>query len=209
MNYSLGSSMGAKLTIEQMQVLAEARGGSCLSTVYVNGSTKLRWRCAEGHEWEAVPNSVKNDGSWCPVCSRNLRRSTIEEMQALAQERKGVCLSTVYVNNGTKLRWRCVEGHEWDATPSKVENGCQRSPRCGIARRASTRSGTIEQMQVLAKRYGGQCLSTKYVGNHTKLRWRCSEGHEWEATPAYMKQRVQQGNWCLKCRRVGQRPAPA
>jgi len=46
-NGSLGSSMGAKLTIEQMQALAQERKGVCLSTKYVNQSTKLRWRCAQ------------------------------------------------------------------------------------------------------------------------------------------------------------------
>ena len=53
-----------KLTIEQMQALAKERDGVCLSTTYVNAHTKLRWRCAEGHEWETTPDSVKG-GSWC------------------------------------------------------------------------------------------------------------------------------------------------
>ena len=74
MNDSLGSSMGAKLTIKHMQALAKQRGGQCLSDSYINTKTKLRWRCAKGHEWETTPASVKNAGSWCPVCysgSRN------------------------------------------------------------------------------------------------------------------------------------------
>ena len=43
---------------------------------------------------------------------------------------------------------------------------------------------TIEQMQALAKKRGGVCLSKRYDGTHTKLRWRCAEGHEWEMTKA-------------------------
>ncbi|WP_373322126.1 zinc-ribbon domain-containing protein [Paraburkholderia adhaesiva] len=44
------------------------RTGECLSERYVNNETKLRWRCAKGHEWEAVPASVIK-GSWCPQCA--------------------------------------------------------------------------------------------------------------------------------------------
>ena len=40
------------------------------------------------------------------------------------------------------------------------------------------------------------CLSPRYVGSNTKLRWRCAEGHEWDVTPHAMKLRV---NWCTKC----------
>lgn len=97
-----------------MQALAKKRRGQCLSKKYVHSETKLRWRCAKGHEWEASPSNVKRRGSWCPACV-GLLRGTIEQMQALAKARDGVCLSTVYVNNKAKLRWRCAEGHEWDA----------------------------------------------------------------------------------------------
>ena len=197
--------MGAKLTIDQMQALARAHDGVCLSTVYVNQKTKLRWRCSKGHEWEATPNSVKNRDSWCPACV-GLLPLTIEEMQALAQAHDGVCVSTSYVNTRTKLRWRCAEGHEWDATPNHVKNSDTWCPACGSARGASAQSLTIEQMQMFAEKHDGVCLSTVYVNSHTKLRWRCVEGHEWEATPHDMKQRA---NWCLKCPRVAQRPAPA
>jgi len=72
---NLSSNMGiTKLTIEQMQALARERKGVCLSTaVYVNGKTKLRWRCSESHEWEAAPGNIKK-GHWCPECRRVAQR---------------------------------------------------------------------------------------------------------------------------------------
>jgi hypothetical protein len=45
----------ARLSIEEMRQIARDRGGECLSTTYVNCVTKLKWRCAEGHEWRANP----------------------------------------------------------------------------------------------------------------------------------------------------------
>lgn len=56
------------LTIEEMRDIARSRGGECLSEKYINSKTKLRWRCSEGHEWEAIPNNVKNHHRWCPFC---------------------------------------------------------------------------------------------------------------------------------------------
>ncbi len=118
--------MSRRLTIEQMQRIANEHGGKCLSDTYVNNRTKLRWRCAQGHEWEATPFNIKQ-GNWCPDCysltrSKSLRLG-IEAMQRIANERGGKCLSDTYINAHTKLRWRCAEDHEWEATPSDIKQG--------------------------------------------------------------------------------------
>ena len=66
-----------------MKALAEGRGGRCLSDEYNGSKTKLKWECAYGHGWEAIPNNVKNLGSWCPHCRVNvgeeLVRAALEE----------------------------------------------------------------------------------------------------------------------------------
>jgi hypothetical protein len=182
-----------------MQVVAEGRGGVCLSTEYVNNKNHLRWRCEEGHEWDAIPNDVKR-GSWCPECARvarmlplDVRRQSLQKVQALARERGGECLSTAYVNNHTKLLWRCRKNHEWDATSHDVKQGTW-CPACAGRPRV-----TIEQMQTLAIERGGKCLSTAYVNKKTKLRWQCAIGHEWETSPDTVKQ----GCWCPECARAG------
>jgi hypothetical protein len=54
---------------------------------------------------------------------------------------------------------------------------------------------SINDMKALAKLYDGKCLSEKYTDSHTKLIWRCSFGHHWEATPTNIKQ----GKWCPRC----------
>jgi len=111
-----------KLTIEEMRNIAEKRGGKCLSDIYVNANRKLMWECARGHRWEAKPNSIKI-GTWCQACARELTKGTIEEMQRIANERGGKCLSDTYVNNQTKLLLECAEGHQWEAAPNSIKNG--------------------------------------------------------------------------------------
>lgn len=179
----------AKLGIGEMQMLAMKRGGSCLSHEYKDAHTKLRWRCSEGHEWEAKPMSIKTNGNWCPECSPT-RRLSIKEMKEIALLRGGVCLSDVYTDCESKLLWRCKYRHEWKSTPHSVKSGgwC---PVCG-----NTVKNTIEEMRILAQKRGGVCLSDVYTNNSTKLRWRCRYGHEWESTPLNVKN---SGAWCPSC----------
>jgi len=177
----------AKLTIEEMQKLAEKKGGKCLSTEYINSKTKLKWQCKEGHIWEARPGDIKS-GEWCPYCGTT--KLTIEEMQELAEEKGGKCLSTEYINNRTKLKWQCKKGHTWEATANNIKKG-EWCPYCG------TTKLTIEELQELAEEKGGKCLSTEYINNRTKLKWQCKKGHTWEATPTHIKS----GTWCPICAR--------
>jgi nucleoside-diphosphate-sugar epimerase len=57
-----------ELTIEDMQRAAEFRGGECLSPLFIDMKSKLNWRCAFGHEFEASPILVLQAGHWCPEC---------------------------------------------------------------------------------------------------------------------------------------------
>lgn len=53
-------------------------------------------------------------------------------------------------------------------------------------------------MKAFAKSYGGDCLSKKYLGGKEYLEWRCSEGHEFKATPNNL---LSHKNWCPECKR--------
>jgi hypothetical protein len=82
------------ITMAQIHAMAQARGGACLSTHYGNDNQKLRWRCAHGHEWLAIPSKIKS-GSWCRECSQP--SYTIADMRDLAQRQTGECVSQEYV----------------------------------------------------------------------------------------------------------------
>ncbi|MEE8432523.1 MAG: hypothetical protein V3S16_14845, partial [Candidatus Desulfatibia sp.] len=160
--------MNRKLTIEEMQEIAQSRGGECLSTEYINAHTKLKWRCTGDHIWGATPANIKR-GKWCLKCA-GLEKLTIEDMHNLAERKGGKCISTEYINNRNKLRWQCKENHIWGATPSGIKNRGQWCPKCtGVER------STIEEMRKLAEKKGGKCLSEEYVNARTKLKWRCKE----------------------------------
>jgi hypothetical protein len=176
-----------KSTLVQMRRLAQRRGGKCISRRYIDSRTPLRWRCRSGHEWNAMPTNVSK-GSWCPACAHR-KRLTLDEMQTLAACRGGDCVSDHYLNNHTKLRWKCATGHEWEAAPVLVKLG-QWCPHCAHVARLS-----LDAMMEIASSRGGRCLSTHYVNVRTHLRWKCEAGHQWTATPASIKS----GKWCPYC----------
>jgi len=113
-------------TIEAMHGLAKIKGGSCLSTFYVNRRQRLLWQCEEGHTWITQAASVI-EGKWCPVCGIIKRsdslRADIKEIKAIAQERGGKCLSQKYERSNEKLLWQCFLGHQWEAVLSSIKNG--------------------------------------------------------------------------------------
>lgn len=170
-----------------MTSLARERRGRCISTIYVNSVTQLLWRCEVGHEWGAVPASIQK-GSWCPDCAR-VRRLTLEEMQELAESRRGKCVSESYQNNATRLKWRCETGHEWTATPLHIKKG-HWCPFCARVARL-----TLQELRWIAAKRGGECLSFEYLGSSKPVRWKCGAGHVWFARPSSVKA----GSWCPVC----------
>ena len=64
-------------------------------------------------------------------------------------------------------------------------------PRCKYDKQKKT----IEDMQSLASKLGGKCLSSIYVGARKRLKWECGQGHCFEATPS----KVKLGRWCRIC----------
>jgi hypothetical protein len=176
-----------KLGIATMMALARERGGRCISTLYVNATVPLLWECASGHQWSAVPASIRK-GTWCPDCA-GVRRLTLEQMKEMAESRGGRCLSKCYRNSASKLHWRCSAGHEWNAAPLQVKRG-HWCPYC-----ARVAPLTLHLLQRIAAKKGGCCLSVAYVNSSHPVRWRCKAGHEWLARA----RSIRAGNWCPVC----------
>ena len=103
-----------------MQIIAHKNGGECLSKEYINNRTKLSWKCAYNHLWDATPDHIKC-GEWCPRCV--CKGQTIEDMQKLASKKGGKCLSVEYTRNEIKLNWQCELGHTWFDIPSSIKMG--------------------------------------------------------------------------------------
>lgn len=62
----------SELNFEDIKQVAEFRGGTILSQTMIKGdwSSKLKWSCAFGHQFEASPRLIIEGGHWCPICER-------------------------------------------------------------------------------------------------------------------------------------------
>ena len=181
--------MAKVITINDLNIVAKKNGGKCLSSKYLGYRIKLKWQCSKKHIWSASPDNIKHKGRWCPICAGNYPLS-INELQKIANKKGGECLSKKYLNARTKLKWKCSEGHIWKSTADGIKNKDTWCPKC-----MGVEILTIEEMRSIAKKRRGKCLSTKYKNSSTKLKWQCSEGHQWYAIPNAIKK----GHWCPKC----------
>lgn len=178
-----------KKTIEDCQALASKKQGKCLSVNIKNNKHFLLWECKEGHRWNAKYNVIQR-GHWCPACAK-CKKHTIEDCQKSAQEKNGKCLSDIYVNARTKMKWECSKGHQWDAVYSSVCIG-QWCLKC----KCLNSRLTLEECQKLASQKNGLCLSEVYENMKMKLLWMCELGHKWKAN----LHQIKVGNaWCPYC----------
>jgi len=200
--------------IEQYDRLVRAakkRQGKVLSPNYLGSHVKHEWKCKfKSHpSWTAVPYSIiKPNGTWCPECAKpkiqaaaDRKKLDIGIFHEIAKKRGGKCLSGLYVDANTRLEFKCKKRKHppWHAFPYSIKKGtwCK---KCHDEKNAENQRCTIEQMQALAKKKEGRCLSKKYVNAGTKLKWSCviKNHRPWTATP----EKIKIGRWCPECRKA-------
>jgi glutaredoxin len=158
---------------------AQSMGGRLISDYYVDKDSPLEWGCSKGHRWRSSAASVYYQKSWCPHCAGTIKKSLVE-LESFAHEKNGHCLSKTYVDARSPLRWRCVNGHEWEASATNVLNKNSWCPYCAGQRGSCF---TIEYMRSIARKRGGDCLSKEYINSKSHLDWVCGKGHRWRAIP--------------------------
>lgn len=188
----------------RLQRMARARGGVLVSPAYLGDATKLRFRCAAGHEWQVTPSKIKQ-GRWCPVCwiagaAAKHRADGLARLRRRVSQRGGVIVSPHYKGTLAALRFRCRDGHEWKTNPATILHGCW-CPACANESRERhydrQRDRSLRKLQRILKRRGGEILPPGYTNPATLLRVRCARGHVWTPWP----KGILEGARCPACTR--------
>lgn len=112
-------------TTQEINNLANLKGGKYISGLYTNCYSKLEWQCNKGHVWKASWTNILS-GKWCPICA--FKMHTVEEINNSISEVK--CISPRYINNVSKLEWQCINGHTWTSTYSNFRMQKFKCPVC-------------------------------------------------------------------------------
>lgn len=165
------------------------------TTVSAGSNKKLPWRCSLGHVWNA-PVANRKAGRGCPVCSNVKVVPGINDLAssypALAQQAL-FDASAFSSGSSQRVTWRCLEGHEWQATIiSRVQgSGC---PVCSFRKVVKGVNDLETTHPDLAKE--AQFDATKFTKvSKKKVAWRCASGHIWLTS---IQSRVG-GSQCLVC----------
>lgn len=188
---------------------AASKGGMCISDSYTHSKAKLTWACSNpNHEnWETSYYCVVQRGQWCFWCGKEscrekqVNKSGLAELQKLATEKGGSCLSTEYTNSKTRMLFQC-SNHEhkpFESNYVRVMRAGVWCPRCGNEKTTShTRlKDGLERAQAIAQAKGGACLSKHYQNAHSLLEFKCSNPEH--ATWMAPFKSIAKGHWCAEC----------
>ena len=159
-----------------------------MTPVYLGEATLLKFECQKGHVFYKKPSSIKK-GIWCPHEDCYSKAPAAKRAKDYIENKGGKLLSD-YKNQGAPLTFECEKGHLNDTTWQSL-----RGHWCSTC--AGNKKGTIEEMRKIASTKGGRCLSEKYLGSSTNLKWECRMEHKWSATPSNVKTN---GAWCPECK---------
>lgn len=89
--------------LAELHAMAVAQGGVCLSDDYGGMRARYRFRCAQGHKWEAADCNVLN-GTWCRRCAgaAGMKRSAwaLRRCARRVVHNGGICRVSVGANLG-------------------------------------------------------------------------------------------------------------
>lgn len=162
--------------------------------VFAGSERKVWWKCLKGHEWEASIKN-RNTGQKCPYCTNttllvgynDLATTNPDLAKEWNYEKNGdLKPSDIIAGSNRIIWWKCSKGHEWKAKALHRSYG----HNCPYCTNKFLLKGFNDLETVnprIAKEWNySKNLSLKpnqvLFGSHKKVWWKCSKGHEWEAT---------------------------
>jgi cytochrome c1 len=168
--------------------------------VIAGGTRRVWWRCASGHEWQAILSS-RTGGCGCPFCAghlatpeRNLALASPELVPEWHPTRNGdLRPESVTPGSSTRVWWRCARRHEWLATPKSRGSKGTGCPFC--AGNLVTPETSLAALDPAMAREWHPTKNRPVTPEEVTLRssarvwWRCRKGpdHVWECRIADRK----------------------
>jgi len=159
-----------------------------LETEYVNGRTKMKYKCSQNHIVNTTYNSFMT-GRRCNICSNNQKYS-FEYINKYYIKNDCKLLETEYINSNTKMKYLCKYGHVRNTTFSSFAAG----KRCGFCSKNDAHS--FDYVYQYFKDNNLELIDTEYKNCMSKLKYLCINGHQ----SSISLNSVQNGNGCGFCK---------
>lgn len=189
--------MTKKLTLDTINNFAKNLGIVCLSTEYKNNDSQMLWVCLKGHTWSAPFERIRRvKGNGCKKCHIDKTRlNGISVANKIAKSNGGECLSSTpeYVNNLSKLKFKCKSGHIWFATLNNIKDSKTWCFKCKNEKQMLD----FNSVKLEIESAGGKLKSDKYNGANAKLEIVCEKGHTFFMDFHSIKSH---GQWCPECK---------
>ncbi len=192
----VGRGLKRRIDFNDVLKVIKKKKGTLLSPVEKFSSTdKIDIECKKGHSWNVIISSILG-GTWCPECANVERgercREPIEFFIELARKNGGECLSKKTLPSGEKLKFRCMNGHDFSSAPGNVKK------KWACAECAGTKKLSIEVInERVFEKYQGECISKVYEGCSKGLFFKCVKGHKFKKS----WDEVKQDRWCITCKK--------
>lgn len=187
---------------------------------------RLKWKCSKGHEWFTTINNRTSNMHGCPYCNGKrisdigslkdwclmngeFGKQIISEWTGELKTGEHIDIDKIKYASVKKIKWRCKNNHEWFAGPNSRtirRTGC---PYCSGLYASEDNSlknwclsnGSFGQRLILewtGENEEGANINISDVAyaSNKRLKWRCSEGHEWVTA---VKARTSRKTGCPYC----------
>lgn len=182
------------------------------SEVTKHSNQKIWWICKEHNISYKASIYNRTKGTGCPICSEQKRisnarkniatnRGSLKENNKILmeewnwQKNTSINPNEISTHSALKVWWVCKScGHEWEAQISNRSNGagcpeCSKEKKLQSFRKSILKKGSSlsEKAPHLLKEWNfnrNNTISPDSISHGSKIIvwWKCSKGHEWEAT---------------------------
>lgn len=171
--------------------------------IYSAGNNKkVWWKCENGHSWKASINTRGVRKLGCPYCAGQrviagendfelwCQKNNVKLLEEWDYEKNVVKPNEIPRTYKEKMHWKCLRGHEWEATVYNRVNGTG-CPICNTGN--NVKRNKVSLVEWCVENNSNLCDEWNYekngeitpqsvtYGSHAKVWWKCSKGHEWEA----------------------------
>lgn len=158
---------------------------------YTNSSTPTKCLCANGHECQPIPTSIRAGHGMCLICVNRSPISGAKNFYDNVASQGGYPLEP-YINSRTSVLCYCSLFHLCNPIPGRIN-----TTGYNICNRCSPNSTEVaqEKFEAEMERRGYQILEP-YCNNYTITKALCNKLHEIKVVPSDV---IRGNNYCLTC----------